>query len=335
LLRYLSSRLGIDGLQYAQEPTPVADGWETYIYHFRLQEDGSLPPEFRGPLTLRLLAGPRGVPQGRQAFEAQRYVRRLGYPAAAPVCWEEACEILGGPFLIMERVPGPTLLQRLLDRPWTVLVAGRRMAELQTWLHRLPVEGFPAPPEPLLERSLDRIEKVIRQCGLDGLTPGLEWLSAHRPAPPAAPCIVHLDFHPLNLICRPGQPAAVLDWDSADVGDPHADVATTLVLLRCAPNEGKNLWERTAVAVGRQLLRDLYLRACRARTALEDDKLTYYEALAALRRLTRYERFLTAGPQVLGLKPSLTRHLGRAHLEALCRHFRHLTGVRVHLDGEP
>ena len=79
----------------------------------------------------------------------------------------------------MEGVPGPTLLQRLLDRPWTLFVAGQRMVELHTWLHRLPAEGFPAPPEPLVERSLDQIQGVIRQCGFDGLTPGVEWLSAN------------------------------------------------------------------------------------------------------------------------------------------------------------
>ena len=70
-----------------------------------------------------------------------------------------------------------------------------RVGGLRRRLHRLPSEGFPTAPGPLLERSLDEIRGAIHPCGLDGLTPGLKWLAAHRPAPPAAPCIVHLDFH--------------------------------------------------------------------------------------------------------------------------------------------
>src|SRR5207248_6129935 len=89
-----------------------------------------------------------------------------------------------------------------------------------------------------------------------------------------------------------------------------------------------------AVAVGRWILHGLYLHACRSRLALDDHKLVYYQALAVLRRLARYGRCLGAGPQVLGVKPALTRHLRREHLEVWCRHFRRLTGVGVHLEAD-
>jgi aminoglycoside phosphotransferase (APT) family kinase protein len=332
LLRYLSSRLGVQDLRYSSEPTPVSDGWETYIYHFQLQGADTLPPEFRGPLTLRLFAGALGRPRGEHAFAVQRHMHSLGYPAPRPICWEETCDWLGGPFLIMEQIPGPTEFQRMLSWPWIGIAVARRMAVMQTWLHQLPSDHFPCPPEPLLERCLDEIQGLIRQYDMPGLRPGLEWLLAHQPEPPARPRIVHLDIHPLNLIHRDGQPPAVLDWDEADVGDPHADVATTVILIRCAPIEGKNLREQIIISTGRGLLERFYLFACWRRIALDGKKLRYYQALAVLRRLSRCGRWLRDGPQATGAKPSLLRHLRPAHLETLGQHFRHLTGVPVRLE---
>jgi aminoglycoside phosphotransferase (APT) family kinase protein len=154
LLDYLAGRFGAPGLSYEQGPEPVRDGWETFIYHFRLGGADTLPAGFRGPLTLRLTAYSEGIPRGRHEFKVQRCLWRHGYPVPAPLLWEERGDALGGPFLLMEQIPGPTVLRYAVARPWAVLAVGGRMAELQSRLHRLPVEGFPHPPEPLLDRTL-------------------------------------------------------------------------------------------------------------------------------------------------------------------------------------
>jgi len=59
----------------------------------------------------------------------------------------------------------------------------------------------------------------VSQCGFEQMAPGLEWLEANQPDPPSHLCIVHLDFHPLNLLVEEGEFRAVLDWSDADVGD--------------------------------------------------------------------------------------------------------------------
>jgi hypothetical protein len=66
--------------------------------------------------------------------------------------------------------------------------------------------------------------------------------------------------------------------------------------------------------------------------ALDSGKLSYYLALALLLRLAHSGRFLLAGPEVTGAKPSVVRRLGRDHLDVLCEHFRRVTGVALRLE---
>ena len=332
LLRFLCERLGVRGLRYAKPPALVPDGWITYIFHFQLEAVPGLPAEFLGPLTLRLFACAEAAPHGRREFAVQAHMRRLDYPVPAPVLWEESADWLGGPFLLMEQVRGPTLLQRLLRRPWTFGSMASWMAEMQHQLHELPADGFPAEPGPFLERTLAEIDEVATGFGLRAVQPALGWLRDHQPAPPPTPRILHLDIHPMNLIHRRHQLPVVLDWDTADVGDPHADVATTLMLLRCAANVGTTLWERVQIASGRELLRACYLASYRRRAELERAKLDYYRAWAALRRLTTCARWLIGGPLAAGAKPSLVRHLPAGHVKALCRDLARVTGVAIPLD---
>jgi aminoglycoside phosphotransferase (APT) family kinase protein len=44
--------------------------------------------------------------------------------------------------------------------------------------------------------------------------------------------LLHLDFHPFNLIVRGGRITGVLDWTNSAIGDPRADVARTLCTMQ-------------------------------------------------------------------------------------------------------
>ena len=57
LLEYFHLRLGIC-TDYAEGPVQVTDGWETYIYRFRVSPRPGLPAEFARPLVLRLYSMP-------------------------------------------------------------------------------------------------------------------------------------------------------------------------------------------------------------------------------------------------------------------------------------
>jgi hypothetical protein len=66
-----------------------------------------------------------------------------------------------------------------------------------------------------------------------GPDPALRTCLAALPARP--PALLHLDFHPLNVLVGDGRVTAVLDWANARAGDPRADLARTLSILRLAP----------------------------------------------------------------------------------------------------
>jgi aminoglycoside phosphotransferase (APT) family kinase protein len=48
--------------------------------------------------------------------------------------------------------------------------------------------------------------------------------------------LLHLDYHPLNVMAVGNRISGVLDWTNARAGDPRADLARTVSILRLAPS---------------------------------------------------------------------------------------------------
>jgi aminoglycoside phosphotransferase (APT) family kinase protein len=331
LLDYFKGRFGLGNLAFAEEPEAFPDGWETYNYHFRLQSEEPLPPNFGQPLAVRIYCGPTALSRARREFAVHRHLFQLDYPVAAPFFLEEDCAYLDGPFLVMAQVHGRPLLHALLRRPWRLLRAPVQMAEVQARLHRLTTDGFPALPGSLLVRRLDELATVIEDHHLEELRPGLDWLCVNQPNPPAKASILHLDFHPLNLIVNRDRALVVLDWSEADLGDPHADVGTSVMFMECLPPIKITRLQRLAILAGRCIFLSKYLSAYRRHLPLEEEKLAYYRALAAFRRLCNYGRWLQDGPEVSGNKPSMLECVTAKHCHALERYFTKWTTVRIQL----
>ena len=53
-----------------------------------------------------------------------------------------------------------------------------------------------------------------------------------RETAPREDPLVHLDYHPLNVMTDGERVTGVLDWTNARAGDPRADYARTLTILR-------------------------------------------------------------------------------------------------------
>jgi aminoglycoside phosphotransferase (APT) family kinase protein len=330
LLGYLGRRLDDDEIDYAARPTAIADGWETYLYHFQLKGP-HLPAAWQQPLTLRIHADRAGVERARHEFTVAQHLVRLGYPVPAVLLLEERPALFGGPFLVMRQVVGAPLLRAMLAAPWKIFNFPAQMAATHVALHDLPADGFPTAPGSFLQRRLEGLACSIDEHDLAALRPALAWLWQHQPAPPSQLSILHLDFHPLNLIYRPDGSLAVLDWTYAAVGDADADVATTLMFFEAIPLAPRNPWEWLAIPIGRPIQCWSYLHAYRRRRPLDDHKLAYYRACAALNHLVRYSRWLTAGPKACDCKPVSRERIDLKLMAALGRYFERWTGVRVKL----
>lgn len=330
-LGYLESRLGLQRLYYAEPPKLIPDGWETYVYRFRLGSRGELPAALRRPLILRVYATELGLPHLRHEHEVQAFMHRRGYPVAKPILIEESSDLFGGPFLLMECLPGRTLLDLMLNQPWRIFTGPGQLAADQVRLHELAPDGFPELPLPFPDCQLEEIREQVERFDLGGLRAGLKWLDQRHPGPSPDPRILHLDYQPVNVLYHRGQCSGVLDWSESAVGDREADVAATLVLLQTAPVELSNPFHRVCTLSGRWLLWRLYRYGYRNRLPLDLERLSYYMALTALRRLARWGTWLRGSPCLTGYKPCSARYISTRRVRLLRHCFARHAGVTVDL----
>jgi aminoglycoside phosphotransferase (APT) family kinase protein len=116
-------------------------------------------------------------------------------------------------------------------------------------------------------RAVDHWESELRRVQLDPepeLTMLLAWLRANAPTNEVT-ALVHGDFKPGNLLLDGYRVTAVLDWETAHLGDPHEDLGWVTNPLRQGehriagawePQDLLDLWsERTGVAVDPDALR--------------------------------------------------------------------------------
>jgi Ser/Thr protein kinase RdoA (MazF antagonist) len=122
--------------------------------------------------------------------------------------------------MLMEWCLGETLFQAIQIRPEETGNIGYLLGKAQAALHRIDIE-IPA---------LAGEEWVTRLGPVD---PELRERLLGREQQPSR--LLHLDFHPLNVMVHDGAIGCVLDWNNAALGDPRADVARTWAILNLVP----------------------------------------------------------------------------------------------------
>jgi aminoglycoside phosphotransferase (APT) family kinase protein len=148
--------------------------------------------------------------------------------------------LLGGPFFLMERLPGEAVGRRIARDPALAQARGGLAAEMGQELARIhaidpgrhPLDFLPH-PEPGLSPARTTLEHLAQGLWQRGephpvLELALRWLTEHAPEC-ESPVLVHGDFRLGNVLVRPEGLAGVLDWEFAHLGDPHEDLAWPLV----------------------------------------------------------------------------------------------------------
>jgi aminoglycoside phosphotransferase (APT) family kinase protein len=165
--------------------------------------------EYGPNLVLRRSRDGRSIATEARTME---YLHGQGFPVPAV---EEVSE--DGTDLVMERIPGASMVEAISRAPWTIRRQARVLAELHHQLHDI------APPDFLGPAPVGQGDRVL-----------------------------HLDLHPLNVIIGPKGPV-VIDWTGACVGDPNVDVALAWVLLSAGEIPGGGVKARV-LGWGRSLM---------------------------------------------------------------------------------
>jgi Ser/Thr protein kinase RdoA (MazF antagonist) len=153
-----------------------------------------------GGRVLRRYRDGRDPRQVELQAQVMRHARAFGAPV--PEVFE-----VSGPDIVMERADGPTMLEALSRRPWTLRGQARLLARLHHLVHQVPA------------------------------MPGLRTVGGDEDGDDHV--LVHRDLHPLNVILTPTGPL-IIDWEGAANAPAVYDVALTWAILGFSdvPNEG-------------------------------------------------------------------------------------------------
>jgi aminoglycoside phosphotransferase (APT) family kinase protein len=346
LLFHLARAFGCPDAVYLAGPVRIQGGFDAAIFGFTLDH---VSPPLEGPLILRLSHG--NADPGRVKLETvvQNTLAEMGFPAPCVMVTESDPGLLGGPFMVMTRLPGKPLahgveglgagtslvgqVQLLFNLPVLLARIIDQWVDMQIRLHQLPAEtllravtsaGIDARAI-TFEGQLARLSTIVERSALTGLEPGLAWLNDHRPPQAREAAICHGDFHPLNILADKNQPTGVIDWANAVIAESAMDIGSAIANMSAVPLTLP--WALRVAArpvIGAALRR--YERTYRALRPLDDRAVLYYQVFRAVAQLVGVGRARATGRVGGGAFHSAA---GVSNLIAL---IRKLSGVSVRLE---
>lgn len=310
-----------------QDLRVMADGHAGLTFGFSLRPSRGAAREYI------LKKAPEGVPRsGSTDVYRQvgllRALSRSGFPAPDVPWASDSDDVLGAPFIIMERLPGrsvivwapePASTAQFADPTDMWTEAARLMGALHAFDWRAALCDWQAPTN--LSSELERWTKLLRHTEDEVLRRTAKDLStALRASMPAEPAIalLHGDLQPGNVLCENGRAQGLIDWDLASIGPVGMDVGW---LLMIADAEGWAPDWRPYAAPSRVALLDAYRAAGGAPPA----EIDWHQAFAFFRmaaitglnlKLHRdgrrrdpiWEHFATAAPYMLRRAHYLLQH---------------------------
>jgi len=206
-------RATLMALGYAEitEPVRITGGWETLIWRFQT-------PDGRDH-SLRVYFVPGSQPMARREMIALRTCEAAGIPAPRI---ETIGEHQGMPAAVLTWCPGVPILTAVEQKPWLILRLSRIFGRTHARLHTVPppAELVAEAPDEWLGRVMDYHRHLAERMKLLDL---------------ATDTLIHMDFHPLNVVGVGNEVTGILDWAGAAAGDRRADLARTHFTLAGAP----------------------------------------------------------------------------------------------------
>jgi len=329
----------------------LASGWETTVFEFATSSKSPLFPLMpaRTPLVLRFYQGPFADPKGARENFTIAKLSSVGFKVPKLFGYESDHAVLGAPFLIMERVPGgPLFATRSFPSAFKTFSLGffgfvraqvrlHQMELRKSGLDEIPRAYAPEgidPNLPLLDRMLKIIGQRVEQGPLPGLKEAHARLAARAAEFRSAPLsLVHMDYHPRNVVVQGFRVTGVIDWVNADVGDRHLDAAMTAAILSSSAMEHPRwMGDNFAGNSLRALFASLYIPLYHAMAPLDFERFRYCQAVASLLRLSMLGMMRTRGAEVVGFRPEAIGEVTPAVVKLLSRYAARKSGAAVGLD---
>jgi aminoglycoside phosphotransferase (APT) family kinase protein len=209
----IDPRAALAALGYPEttEPVPVLGGWDTLMWRFKTADGGAH--------SLRV----HYLPDREEFARRERIAMGACAAAGLPAPRVEASDHFEGlPAMVLSWCPGRPILSFIEKRPWTLLRMSRLLGRAQARLHAVPPppEFVAGAPDDWLSRVGDQYADLVAHARTLGL---------------ATTSLIHMDFHPLNVVSDGKAVTGVLDWARSGAGDPRADLARTEIIILAAP----------------------------------------------------------------------------------------------------
>lgn len=304
--------------------SPIHRGWENEVFSYDL-EHGPQATRRVEKLILRIYPGRSANEKSASEFQGMQLLHRAGYPVPQVIhlCREDSP--LGNPFVIMERFEGellwslmssaaPHLMQEYITIFCRLFVQLHRL----DWRAYVPNPDEAAPPDPFYfaRREIQKFRTYENRYPVSGFLPVLDWLEdridlvpCHRAA------VVHLDFHPENILVQTGPDgsvtrAAVIDWTNLDISDARFDIAWTSLLTRAYAGS------QAQAAI---------LQEYERQAGESIDHLQFFEVAACVRRLYGILVSIKSGAENAGMRPGAQEQM-KGQMAAIGIIYEMLTG---------
>lgn len=301
----------------------ISDGWENEVYSFRMEYEKD--PEQKD-LILRIYPGDYADRKAAREFNGMKKLHELGYPVPEVLILELDDSPFGKPFVIMERINGRSM-RSVIDeasqekKKELLALFCRMFVDLHT-LDWRPFAQDPSiyeagDPYAFINNLFSEAQGYIDRFQEKEFIPVLDWLKErYLDVPCERLSVVHLDYHPDNILLRDNGGAFVIDWTNIDVADFRYDLAWTILLISTYGIPGL-----------RETVLGEYERVADCRI----EQVEYFEVIASFRRLFSILVSLSAGADKLGMRPEAAAMMKEqtSHIENVYSILRNRTGITI------
>ena len=283
--------------------TDITSGWENQLISFDLSYKIQ-GKQIKKELIARIYPATDAKTKSAKEFTLVKKLHDLNYPVPRTYLLENSGNIIGNPFVILERINGPTMgevIENTQEKKRNKLT--NQFIDLYLQLHDLNWREFDLITLPLESPSFhsyiatllnEYITSVIKR-GLTDFHEVFDYLKNQMERLDISSLsLVHLDYHPNNILMKKNTYPVVIDWGTANILDFRFDLAWTVLLANAHYSQtlGQLVFESYQQKLGR---------------TIEDFEFFYM--FAATRRLIDYVISMTQGAETSGMRPETSMML--------------------------